>query len=681
MQLYLHLCQKYIVVSLFAIINVFIPSPDQGKNDMPCIDKTLSANKGIPPYDLSTPLNRWRYFGDRNEYNDYFKLDDVLILPGKYAPGIKWDLSINYTTPSTHANPDKIDLVVSRDHGKTWTAIAASQNMAPDGQIAQATFDEPSTENSLHFGIKHPEHAAPDLRIKHLSVIPSASIHAPDIATHAAPVTEPVTESIIHPADEYHQLMALYNEDPNAFLALLNAYVEYIQNLPSPHALAMDTDAFVGQVEIPKPSDAEFSSAAFADAIENVLLYLSHNTEIKLDKQEPYHVLTLDSEGMEKNNQLDLNTANFIDDLSKNLDKATNEPGILLKDLLSRHHDDDTYSIQESLTCKALTEKYFEYSKSLSLIVTETSVITNFVYYTNYQKNKKKIQIMNQALKELKEEYPDLINNCKFTPGDVIDAPFLGEPRNYCVTGPAYYAKMLDDTSPSRALVRAGNEVFYAGAQLPGGNESKIADYIKESCVSKDKKNLEVQIYDIPVFENNVENYKFFYANKEVENKLTEGKISKPELITLPCSKALDKIDEQSKHWHSMVGGIDAEYTLTKSRDALGRIMHPDYSYIYHKKHIVKGFNQFATIMRMSSLILSSDGYLNRNMQAYETQCISDVDASSLFKVQKRDSFDFVIAQRVNEIKTLNSSMDSIASKEFNNFQAPALPQTNTVKD
>lgn len=351
------------------------------------------------------------------------------------------------------------------------------------------------------------------------------------------------------------------------------------------------------------------------------------------------------------------NQANFISNLSKSIDRLTDE----------------------TQDCKSLTMEYLDYTKSLSLRVTETEVVSSTTYFIAYKKYKKNNQTLREGLKGLGQKYPEVIKNCNFTPGDTIDAPFLGEPANICLSAAVHYdLSLLKDHAKAMALGEAGNEIYYAIALQPGGNASKILNYVNTNCLEKNKADNDIQIYDIPVFENNLANFTFFYdkENKEIKKNFEDGKVSTLEKISISCTKALEKIDDQSKHWHSMVSAIDTSYALAGSVDMLGKKRVEQYTYKYTSSHAVKEFRIFPTILRMASLILSSDGYLNQNIQIYQSQCVSKLDANSnaLYEIEAKSDIDYIASMSNSELKNLQTSMDSIASKEFNNFKAPALP-------
>ncbi len=50
--------------------------------------------------------------------------------------------------------------------------------------------------------------------------------------------------------------------------------------------------------------------------------------------------------------------------------------------------------------------------------------------------------------------------------------------------------------------------------------------------------------------------------------------------MTVSCSKALEKIDNQSKHWHSMVSAIDFSYSLGSRKNMAGKSTYDIYSYL-----------------------------------------------------------------------------------------------------
>lgn len=335
-------------------------------------------------------------------------------------------------------------------------------------------------------------------------------------------------------------------------------------------------------------------------------------------------------------------------------------------------------SQDEKIDCKTLNSSFMEFAKTLSLRVTEIQTSTNHGYYMgikHYQKNGQNLQV---AMKYFTDVYPEIFKNCNFIPGEPLkELPFLGEPQNICLSAAMHYELYVKDLGHDVSLEYARNEIRYALAQLPGGRSSQIMSFINDHCSNKSALTKEIDLYDIPIFKNNLESFKYFEHkdNKSIKKNLNKGLISKFETIKVPCSKALEKINEQSKHWHSMLSAMDTTIALASGENLRGKKYYQQFTYGYVDGNATNTLEIFDTILRLGSLILSSNGYLNQNIKTYETQCLIDSDASSFYNLIKKESFDFVIDQRANEVKTLNSSMDSIVAKKFNNFSAPALPQ------
>ena len=557
---FLHINLKISFVSIFAMLNVFVPHPtwhDECRSEQLLLDlKSRSLNvdirpsMSVPPYDLSTPLKQWRYLGEKNGYADYFELDDVLVFP------------------DTGSN-DAFDI---------------------------SNYDLPS------------------------------------------------------------------------FTELLKYYLAYQNELEAAYTLPMDNAAMEGLVELKLHDPAEPTIEAIAEILWNQL-----NEDKQSNTTGGNSLISNDAFLFGNGPFVQLNDS--ISTLWKSvlkypLDSENNDKW--MNSIFIEHPADDIpVFFQDSINCKQLFKNALDYTKAVSLRAAGSKVLTHHNYYHGYGLHKSK------GFKTFKEGYKQLIiklkedfKNCAYKPGDKIEAPFLDEPYDLCVLGFGYYhIRIASNENPEDAVLQAYNEVLFAKALLPGGMASKILDFTKNNCIDSAKTNQEIEIYDITIFKSSLDNFKYFHVEKDKDlGKNLKARIA-PQFETMKttCDKALNIIDEQSRHWHTIVNAIEATYLYLDPKK------HKD-NFSYVKDHRIKEIHAFAPMIKMASLILSSNGYLKRNIDTYDSECISTYkDASGVYEIRSKKLFNYVTDLNTTIYHNLTPAHDRIVAKDFRNFSAPKL--------
>lgn len=349
----------------------------------------------------------------------------------------------------------------------------------------------------------------------------------------------------------------------------------------------------------------------------------------------------------------------------------------LINELIAQMHLDssgstkiiDQNSIQSpsECNCSEALDMILNYTKLLRMYDTEERVVTNF----NYNKNinmfsvdrKNNSQILNHVIQAIQEklEEKDLKEICpsilKTYDGYRLNAPefigILGEPlQDPC------FVNYVSQVAKRKGLKKVKSEEWFEQTLNFGITTSFVEEtsqnhklnykLFKDQCEIKADNNTFVDLYNIPLFNcSRIEAFGYIVNNKSLP-VIEKRKYSSTE--------ALDIIDQQAKFWYNLVISLDSAYTIINSNDN----DHPQRSFWIHAS---SKFIEFKKLMAFAAHILRTDGYLEKNIQAYKTKCISH---NTTFKFNHPNDFnDF--RELINSVHSkeifynLKFSMDAIA--------------------
>ena len=281
-----------------------------------------------------------------------------------------------------------------------------------------------------------------------------------------------------------------------------------------------------------------------------------------------------------------------------------------------------------------------------------------------------------EAMEFIKVKFPAVIpRNCpELVPGKYkADPNFYGEPDiNICaIIAQRYVSLKQSSENYSTGYIYSNiyNYILCNAVLKPNGIVNLLKTKIYNTCISNTESK-KILLYDIMYHNSLMETYKYISSNEDVITKFDEHIPYKPKIIEVSCSDGYNLIEQQQKHWISIVTGADSIPSSSSSSKKMG-------TYSYVEKHPVVAFRPFKQLIQYSSLVLSSDGYLERNISSFKRGCIKEKNSVVLNGELDKGQIDVIISLDQENMKSLKEIMTDRRIKDFKGYKPDPLPQSD----